>query len=329
MIKIAEVLPPRITPLWRMVKQMGIDYVVGGMDFSRGLDVPKEELPWAYMPLVRIKSTYEDFGFKLQVLESRPPLNKAKLGLPGRDEEIETAITLIENLGRLGVPVWCYEWMPVFNWMRTSTTVPIRGGALATAFDFDLMRNAPLTEYGTVSDEQLWNSLDYFLKAVVPVAEKWNVQLAMHPDDPPLSPIRGLARIMRSLENYQRLLDMYPSPMNGIALCQGNFTLMTNDLPAAIRHFGKQNKIFFVHFRDVRGTPQKFVEMFHDDGQTDMLACMEAYRDIGFEGVCRPDHVPTMEGDSNDNPAYSAIGRLFAVGYLKGLREAVYRQRYE
>ena len=102
---------------------------------------------------------------------------------------------------------------------------------------------------------------------------------------------------------------------------------MTDDLPAVIRDFGQQNKIFFVHFRDVRGTKEKFVETFHDDGMTDMLACMEAYRDIGFEGVCRPDHVPTMEGDSNDRPAYSSIGRLYAVGYLKGLREAVYRQR--
>ncbi|MGC8781218.1 MAG: mannonate dehydratase, partial [Anaerolineae bacterium] len=99
------------------------------------------------------------------------------------------------------------------------------------------------------------------------------------------------------------------------------------DLPTVIRHFGRQGKIFFVHFRDVRGTPEKFVETFHDDGQTDMVACMEAYRDIGYEGVLRPDHVPTMEGDSNDNPAYSSIGRLFAIGYIKGLREAVYRRR--
>jgi mannonate dehydratase len=146
----------------------------------------------------------------------------------------------------------------------------------------------------------------------------------MHPDDPPLSPIRGLGRIMRSVENFQRLIDLIPSPVNGLTLCQGNFTLMTDDVPGAIRHFGRQGKLFFAHFRDVRGTPEKFVETFHDEGQTDMAACMRAYCDIGFEGVLRPDHVPTMEGDSNADPAYSSIGRLFAIGYIKGLREAVY-----
>jgi mannonate dehydratase len=207
--------------------------------------------------------------------------------------------------------------------------VPARGGALATGYDHALMRNVPLTEQGIVTEEQLWASLEYFLKVVVPVAERAGVKVAMHPDDPPLSPIRGLGRIMRSVENYQRLLDLYPSPVNGIALCQGNFALMCcdprgPDLPGVIRHFGRQDKIFFVHFRDVRGTPEKFVETFHDDGQTDMLACMRAYREVSYEGVLRPDHVPTMEGDSNDNPAYSSIGRLFAIGYIKGLREAVY-----
>ncbi len=325
MIKIAEVLPPRPSPLWNMVKQCGVEHVVGTMDFSRGTtNVSRDDLPWGFNALVRMKTAYEDAGFELAVIESRPPLNKAKLGLPGRDEEIETACDLIRNMGALGIPVWCYEWMPVFNWMRTSTTVPLRGGAMATGYDHDLMRNAPLTEAGVVSEEQLWENLKYFLERVVPVAEQANVKLAMHPDDPPLSPIRGLGRIMRSVENFQKLIDLVPSPVNGICLCQGNFTLMTDDLPSAIRHFGQQDKIFFVHFRDVRGRPEKFIETFHDEGKTDMLACMQAYRDIGFKGVLRPDHVPTMEGDNNDRPGYSSIGRLFAIGYIKGLREAVY-----
>jgi mannonate dehydratase len=202
--------------------------------------------------------------------------------------------------------------------------VPARGGALVTGYDNALMRDAPLTEAGEVTEEQLWENLEYFLKKVVPVAEKWNVQLAMHPDDPPLSPIRGVGRIMRSVENFQRLLDMAPSPANTITLCQGNFTLMTDDLPSVIRHFGRQGKISFVHFRDVRGTPEKFEEAWHDEGKTDMLACLKAYKKIGFDGVLRPDHVPTVEGDDNTHAGYSSFGRLYAIGYIRGLREAVY-----
>ena len=318
MLEIAEFIAPTPSPLWKLAKQAGVDVAVGGLPFD---DLHLGEGLCDLAPLARMKDRYAAGGFKLAVIEARPPLNKAKRGLPGRDSEIDTVCTLLENMGRLGVPVWCYEWMTDFNWLRTNTTTSSRGGSVVTSFD---LRDVPadLTKEPPIAEDALWTNLEYFLKRVLPVAEKAGVKLSMHPDDPPLSPIRGVGRIMRSVANYQRLMDLADSRANTITLCQGNFTLMTDDLPAVIRKFGP--KISFVHFRDVRGVPEKFEETWHDAGQTDMLACMKAYRDIGFDGVLRPDHVPTVEGDSNANAGYSNFGRLYAIGYIRGLREAVY-----
>ncbi|WP_428939870.1 mannonate dehydratase [Fontivita pretiosa] len=320
MIKIAEALPFQPTPLWKLVVQAGVTHAVVFFDYAR----LHEDRPWEYQPLRDLKERVEKAGLELAVIESSPPMDKIRLGLPGRDEEIDLFCTMLRNMGQLGIPVVCYNFMAGISWQRTDMAIPSRGGALVTGFRLDAMKGPPLTEYGVVPEQRLWEHLEYFLKRVVPVAEKARVKLAMHPDDPPLSPLRGIARIMSSVEGFQRLIEMVPSEYNGITLCQGNFTLMTRDLPGVIRHFGKQGRIHFVHFRDVRGTPDNFVETFHEAGQTDMLACMRAYKDIGFEGVLRPDHVPTLEGDSNDNPCYSSIGRLLAIGYITGLREAVY-----
>ena len=321
MLEIAEHINPTVSPLWKLAKQAGVDLAVGGLPTDDLLHA--SERPWDLGPPTRLKQPYADGGFELRVIESRPPLNNAKRGLPGGDAEIDTVCTLLENMGRLDIPVWCYEWMTDFNWLRTNMATPSRGGSVVTSFNIaDVPED--LTTLPPIDEEALWTNLEYFLQKVLPVAEKAGVKLSMHPDDPPLSPIRGVGRIMRSIDNYQRLIEMAPSPMNTITLCQGNFTLMTDDLPAAIRKFGKT--ISFVHFRDVRGVPSKFEETWHDAGKTDMLACIRAYRDIGFDGVSRPDHVPTVEGDSNANAGYSSFGRLYAIGYIRGLREAVYAQ---
>jgi mannonate dehydratase len=318
MIKIAEILPWNETPLWKLVVQAGATHVVASFG---GEGMPAR--PWEYEPLRDLKQRIERAGMEFEVIESSPPMEKIRLGLPGRDEEIELFNTMLRSMGELKIPVVCYNFMAGISWQRTNMAELGRGGALVTRFRLRDVKQ-PLTEHGQVPEKRLWENLEYFLKRVVPVAEKAKVKLAMHPDDPPLSPLRGIGRIMSTVEGFQRLIDMIPSEVNGLTLCGGNFTLMTRDLPSVIRDFGKQGRIHFVHFRDVKGTPDDFVETFHEAGQTDMLACMRAYKDIGFEGVLRPDHVPTLEGDSNDSPCYSSIGRLLAIGYIIGLREAVY-----
>jgi mannonate dehydratase len=184
------------------------------------------------------------------------------------------------------------------------------------------MAGAPLTEAGIVGEEQLWDAFAYFLEQVIPVAERAGVKLALHPDDPPLSPIRGVSRIFRGVDAFRRAIEMRPSPCNGITFCQGNFKAMGADIPTAIRQFSQLGAMHFVHFRDVRGTAERFVETFHDDGPTDMLAAMRTYQEVGFDGVMRPDHVPTLEGDANDTPGYTTRGRLYAIGYMRGLQEA-------
>ena len=136
----------------------------------------------------------------------------------------------------------------------------------------------------------------------MPVAAEAGVKLALHPDDPPLSPIRGLARIIRSPEAMVRAIELVPSPWSGITYCQGNFAAMNADIPGTIRAFAAQHTMHFAHFRDIRGAAARFDETFHDDGKTDMFAAMCAYHDAGYRGPMRCDHVPTMEGERNDHP---------------------------
>lgn len=316
-MKLAEVFSSQPNRLWHLAKQLGVDHAVGGLPWEE-----KIEKPWDLMPLIRMKQRFQDFGLELTVIESMPPSNEIKLGTAGRDAEIEQFQRFLVNMGAAGIPVLCYNFMAQFNWFRTSTTTRTRGGALVSSYDHSLMKDAPLTEAGIVSEEQLWENLHYFMEQIVPVAEQAKVRLALHPDDPPITPIRGVSRIFRSAAALQKAIDLVPSDYNGITLCQGTLATAGDDIPGVIRQFAGQNKLFFVHFRDVVGTPEKFEETFHDNGKTDMLGAMHTYYEVGFNGPARPDHVPTMEGEDNANPGYETLGRLYGIGYIRGLMEA-------
>ncbi|HET7690826.1 MAG TPA: mannonate dehydratase [Nocardioidaceae bacterium] len=343
MIQLSELLPPRPEPWWALLKQCGIDSVValldgaeqdqrmfasvGGHDFGLAAD---DRTPWSFEAIQRDVEVFAANGFRVTCIEDTAPMDNVRLGLPGRDKEIEDVITQVRAMGRLGIETLCYNWMALASWGRTDPAIVSRGGALVSGFDRSASEaRGPRAADGEITHEQLWSALEYFLRAVVPVAEESGVRLSLHPDDPPQPWDRNVPRIMSSVAAYRRMLDLHPSPNSCITLCQGNFSLMPEvlggetDLPSLIRDLGSE-RVAFVHFRDVRGTVEHFEETFHDDGQTDMPECMRSYAAIDFAGPMRPDHVPTMAGESNDHPGYEKLGRLFAVGYIRGLEQAAF-----
>jgi len=298
---------------------------MGATDVVTGRPPDDPGAVWSRASIRAIRERVESFGLSLSVIELIPIPDRVKLGLPGRDEDIEHYCQTLRNLGAEDVRINAYNWMAGLSWFRTTVSAPVRGGALSTAYDDRAMRQLPLTGLGEVKESVLWESLRYFLSAVIPVAEQSGVRMALHPDDPPLSPVRGIGRILTSPEALQEALDLVRSPANGLTFCQGCFAEMGADVVAEIRRFAAQEKIFFAHFRNIRGTARDFVETFHDDGQLDMYATMKAYVEAGFDGPIRPDHAPTMEGESNDQPGYAVQGRIMAVGYMRGLLEAIGR----
>ena len=314
------------------------------LEFARQIDVAgmavtpepddSERGYYEFAQLLDVKSQIEAHGLKFETI-SLPPWKwcyKWMLGLPGRDEQIENLHKTIRNMGAVGIPILIYN-MHVLRFYRTSRYVPERGGAVATAFDMELAKNAPLMVSGQhgvdtrlipashrrpISDEDMWDNLTYFLKAVVPVAEEAGVQLALHPDDPPVPSIGGVARIMRSPEAFRRAIEIVPSDYNGLKFCVGCFSEMGADVAEEIRYFGNRKKIFFVDFRNIKGTVDDFVETFPDDGKEDMLELMKALKEVGFDGPISPDHALRIVDDTEWGHRYWA----YAIGHMKGLIQA-------
>ncbi|MFD6419900.1 mannonate dehydratase [Streptomyces sp. NPDC060194] len=313
-MQIAEYVRPGQDHLMRLLRQCGVDTAVLRLPEAADGSMPVE--PDAVAAALR---PVQEAGLRVGVIEPVPPMEKVKQGLPGRDEEIARVHTLLHTMAALEVPLLCYNFMAAFGWGRTRWAVEGRGGSLVTGFDAaDLDHLPPHTE--EIGEERMWANYAYFLDAVLPVAEATGVHLAVHPDDPPLSPYRGVARILSTPDAIERAMGLSDSPAHGLTFCQGTFATMGADIPTTVKRFA--DRIRFVHFRDVVGNATAFTESWHDNGMTDMRAAMRAYRDIGFEGPMRSDHVPTLDGETDERPGYETLGRLYAVGYMRGLWEA-------
>lgn len=317
-MKLALLLPPRADHKWRLGAQAGVRFAVTkACPENTGL-LP----PFNLAALREIQEGFRAGGFTLYALEGDQfDMSRIKLGLPGRDEDLEKYQQMLCHMGQLGITLLCYNFMAGVGWYRSENARPDRGGALTSAFR--LRDTASDTIPLRITEEQLWNNYEYFLNAVLPAARKAGVRMALHPDDPPVSPLLGYSRIFTSADAYRRALALCDCPEHGVAFCQATFKAMGEDIFSLIHEFGRRGKIHFIHLRDIEGTREDFVETFHDAGPTDLPACLRAYRDAGVDCLLRPDHAPTMEGEDNRDPGYGILGRVFATGYIKGALDAL------
>ncbi len=316
---VTEYLPPRPHQLWQLAPQMGVRHaIVNAKPERTGLNPV-----WDLNALRLIQRELRDAGLELCGLEGDQfDMGRIKLGIEGREEDIERYCRMLRNMAELGIPLLCYNFMAQIGWCRSKGDVVGRGGALVSRFDLREMP-AALTDAGEVPAEQIWENYQYFIQRVMPVAEKAGIRMALHPDDPPIPSLRGVGRIFHTPEAFERAYALAPSPSNGVTFCRANFKLMGVDLAEWTRRFARQERLFFLHLRDVRGTAERFEEVFHDEAAADLMATLRACHDAGFDGPVRCDHVPTLAGETNDQPGYGTLGRLFADGYLLGLMDAL------
>jgi len=318
----------------------------------RGIVSALFEIPvgqaWTLDRLARLRAEVEDHGMTLEVIESVPVHEDIKLGRPTRDRLIENYCESVRNMGRAGVRVLCYNFMPVFDWMRTELAHPLVDGSTALAYEdaaltkVDLSRGTAdlpgwataysaseldrlLDAYRSVDEKKLWENLGYFLERVVPIAATSRVRLALHPDDPPWS-IFGLPRIITSGAALERVIGIVDDPANGITFCAGSLAAdAANDLVDIIQCIGGRERIHFAHCRNIRRTGMRsFEETAHpsDHGDIDMRAVLTALHEAGFDGPIRSDHGRMIWGESGQ-PGYGLYDRALGAMYLHGLWEGI------
>ena len=295
---------------------------------SRTLDAA-----WSVEALTRLRERVEAFGITLDMVPL--PLSSSEISRsenpaillakdPDRNKQIDDICQMIRNTSRAGIPSAKYN-LTLIGIPRTAPTKG-RGGANYSTFVYaDAKQDPPLTAAGRIDADTYWERITYFLERVVPVATEYKVRLACHPQDPGMprgKGWRGVETVLGSVDGLKRFVSIAESPYHGLNFCQGTVSEML-DKPGeqifdVIRYFGERKKIFNVHFRNIAGGFLNFRETFIDNGDVDMLKAMRTYRDVGYDGMMMPDHVPDIEGDANDLQGFA-----FAFGYIKALIAAV------
>lgn len=304
---------------------------------------------WPLDKILALKARIEEAGLAFEVVESVPVHEDIKLGKPSRDALIAHYQQTLRHLGAAGCRVVCYNFMPVFDWTRTELSKQLADGSTCLSFDTRTVERidasqgislpgwdtsyrqdqlqALLAEYRDLDAERLWQNLEYFLKAVIPVAEEAGVNMAIHPDDPP-RPIFGLPRIVKNRDDLNRILRAVDRPANGLTLCSGSLGAgPENDVEALVREFGGQGRIHFAHIRNVKVSSNgDFEETAHlsSCGSLDIAAIVKAYHDVGFKGYVRPDHGHMIWGETG-KPGYGLYDRALGAVYINGLWEAVHK----
>ncbi|WP_194270682.1 mannonate dehydratase [Glaciimonas soli] len=302
---------------------------------------------WPVEKIAALKQKIEAHGMKFEVVESVPVHEDIKLGRPGRDTLIANYVQTIRNLASCGVKVVCYNFMPVFDWTRTTLAMPLPDGSTTLGFDAALAGSiAPgssvrlpgwdisykdnefddlISAYKDVGETALWEHLSYFLQAVIPAAADASVKMAIHPDDPP-RPIFGLPRIVKNREDLERLLRIVDHPANGLTLCSGSLGAdCHNDVAEMVREFSGQGRIHFAHLRNVKVDEEgNFHETSHlsSAGSLDMAKILQAYHDTSYEGYVRPDHGRMIWGETG-KPGYGLYDRALGAVYLNGIWEGL------
>ena len=308
-------------------------------------DIPVGQV-WPIERIQALKNEVQQHHLKLEVIESVPVHEDIKLGKSTRDHYIENYCENIRRLGEAGIRCICYNFMPVFDWTRSTLNYPLSDGSHALAYEKDkiaLLDPTKLTlpgwdssysveeveslikAYQDLGEEGLWQNLKAFIQEIMPIASQVDICMAIHPDDPPW-PIFGIPRIITGEKNLDRFLSLYDDLHHGLTLCSGSLgCTKDNDIPYLIRKYGAMGRIHFAHIRNVKIREDgSFEESAHYStcGSLDMVDIMKAYHDVGFEGYVRPDH-GRMIWEETGKPGYGLYDRALGVMYLSGIEETL------